>query len=373
MKDESDIKDEISSEKSEKKKNDNNIINPIGLVNVIFEKKDYFGYNYNYKMTIGNICYMNSSIQCLLHLKDFTDKIIKASEDKNGALITATAELIKQMKGVDKKKSNVLSVEDIKKSMGKIDDRYNDYNQEDANEFISNYLDGLLNEIGDKNKLPIPLNINDKSDEEAYIKFYNRFYNSKGDSFLLDLFYSILKTQKVCKSCNRVISIKFNAYNLFELPIYELAKIRKDLDFIEIFNNYLAKNHNIDGECKYCGQNNIYEQIFIYSLSKYLIFYFGRTIGNKYVNNQIIYPDEYNFSRFLRISSNNNCIYKITSVIYYSRLSKKSGHYTASCLCGNSWYHFNDDIVTKEENNENEYEKPIILIYENNIEKEKFN
>ena len=100
-------------------------------------------------------------------------------------------------------------------------------------------------------------------------------------------------------------------------------------------------------------------------MPKYLIFYFGRTIGNKYVSNQIIYPNKYDFSKFLRNSSNdNNCLYKNTSIIYYSKLGKKFGHYTASCLCGKSWYHFNDSIVTKEENNENSYQKPIILIYE---------
>ena len=32
--------------------------------------------------------------------------------------------------------------------MGEIDERYKDNNQEDANECISNYLDGLLDEIG---------------------------------------------------------------------------------------------------------------------------------------------------------------------------------------------------------------------------------
>ena len=103
------------------------------------------------------------------------------------------------------------------------------------------------------------------------------------------------------------------------------------------------------------------------------MFYFGRTIGNKFINNQIIYPPKIDFSKYLK-SSIKNSYYNNTGIIYYSRLGKKAGHYTASCLCDNddSWYHFNDSVVTKEEKNRNAYQKPIILIYEKKNKKLKF-
>ena len=236
-----------------------------------------------------------------------------------------------------------------------IDERYKDNNQEDANEFISNFLDGLLNEIGDKNNLPEPLNIKNKDDQIAYNKFYNRFYKTKGNSFLLDLFYSILKTQKVCKYCGKVNSIKFNAYNIIELPIINLAKRGNDIKFEDIIENYFTKEQNIDGECNNCGKNEIYETIDIISLSKYLIFYFGRTINDKYINNQIIFPNTFDFDEKTR--------YENTSVMYYTKFSKTIGHYTASCKCDGDWYYFNDTYVEKGKNSNSNF-KPIILIYE---------
>ena len=362
-----DLQNENENEQDENKQNEKKkqiknktnsnkdyIIYPIGLKNYLYEKSnDYYFYN-SYEMTTGNICYMNSSIQCLFHLKDFTDKIIETASDKKDDLISATSNLIDEMKN---KNSDVLSVKNIKKVMGdKIDERYKENNQEDANEFISNFLDGLLNEIGDKKKLPKPLDIENESDRAAYEKFYKRFYKMKGNSFLLDLFYSILKTEKICKRCKESNSIKFNTNNIIELPIKSLAKGGNEINLNEIIVNYLKKNENITGECKFCG-GNIYEKINIYSLPKYLILYFGRTIGNKYISNQIKFPDEYDFIE--------NVPYRITSVIYHSQLGKKFGHYTASCKCDNNvWYYFNDSCVTKESFKNKGHLKPIILIYE---------
>ena len=100
----------------------------------------------------------------------------------------------------------------------------------------------------------------------------------------------------------------------------------------------------------------VYEEINMYDLSKYLILYFGRTINDKYIKNQINIPELYYFE---------DIQYNISSVIYYSKLGKKTGHYTASCKCDNGWYHFNDSSVTKEDNR-NKFLKPIILIYERN-------
>ena len=58
------------------KNNKNDIIYPIGL-KIIYEKRNNFYFSYSYEMSTGNIYYMNSSIKCLFHLKDFTDNIIK--------------------------------------------------------------------------------------------------------------------------------------------------------------------------------------------------------------------------------------------------------------------------------------------------------
>ena len=128
-----------------------NRIKPIGLKNFNYEENEksclgkcyrtskYYGN----KRNTGNICYINSSIQCLFHLKDFADKITNFNKTNKMHLINATSELINGMKKNNEKNKEAMSVEGLKNVMGKIDERYYQNNQEDANEFISNFLEGL--------------------------------------------------------------------------------------------------------------------------------------------------------------------------------------------------------------------------------------
>ena len=334
------------------------------IENLIEVKKDKFYYiNELYGfINNGNNCYLNSSLQLLTRIKELRINILNFRHE-NIYIDTITKgnlcvefqniiqDIINERKNIDPRK--------LKKVMAEIDERYKDNNQEDANEFISNFLDGLLNEIGDKNNLPKPLDIKNELDRVAYDKFYKRFYKTKGNSFLLDLFYSIFKTQKVCKSCSRINSIKFNSYNIIELPIYDLAERGNDINLVEILDNYIKKNENIEGECKFCGENTIYEKINMYSLSKYLILYFGRTIDNNYIDNQIIYPDKYTFESFI----NNDIEYNLECVIEHSG-GAHYGHYTSLCPINkeNNWYKFSDTSFYK--NNTSYHGKnAIILLY----------
>ena len=59
-------------------------------------------------MTTGNICYMNSNIQCLFHLKDFTDNITNTAVYNKGDMIRATSNLIiEEIKSFNKKNSDI--------------------------------------------------------------------------------------------------------------------------------------------------------------------------------------------------------------------------------------------------------------------------
>ena len=52
----------------------------------------------------------------------------------------------------------------------------------------------------------------DNSEKTSYDKFYKRFYLRKGDSFILDLFYGIMKIIKFCKKCGNINLIEYWKY-----------------------------------------------------------------------------------------------------------------------------------------------------------------
>lgn len=114
-------------------------LHPVGLVNL----SRYQRIN-NYKSfkntSLFNSCYMNASIQCLFQIDGFVKKILQYDE---GNLVLATKKLIHNMQNPGNK-FNQCSVLEIKKAMGEKDEKYDDEFQENANEFITNYLNYLI-------------------------------------------------------------------------------------------------------------------------------------------------------------------------------------------------------------------------------------
>ena len=289
---------------------------------------------------------MNSSLQLLTRINELK-KILDYKEDEICKDSITNGKLIIEFKKILENKENKINPKELKKVMGEIDERYKYNNQEDANEFISNFLDGLLDETANKNKNVQKLTIKKKEEKEAYDKFYNRFYKQIGNSFILDLFYGILRTEKKCKNCNEIILIKYNSYNMIELPLYNLVvnSKKKSLELMDILGDYIKPYDNINSSCKKCKTNNIIEQTKIYTLPQYLIIFFGRTIGEKYINNTILYDEEIDLKDYLYDNQKESQNYKLNCVIEHSG-GAHYGHYTSLCFINskNKWYEFNDTI-----------------------------
>ena len=315
---------------------------------------------------IYNICYMNSSIQCLFHCRDFINKILEYKEEKLkvGKLTEATFNLIKDMLNPQNQKKD-LSVTEIKKAMGESIELYKENNQEDANEFISNFLNLLHEELADKNNFPKNIEINNEDDEKSFNNFCYKFYMKKGSSFILDLFYGIVRNKKYCNSCNEPFSENFSSFNILELPIYFLSKNNKNtLNFGEILINYTSQKKILDAQCKKC-KGKAYSLTEIYKLPKYLIIYFGRYNDDNFIENNIDYPKKMDFKNFIikeKRNNLNNYNYKLRSIIFYTFIGKE-GHYCASCLNNDNWIYFDDHYIEKY-NEKSSDGVPIILFYE---------
>ena len=289
----------------------------------------------------GNNCYLNSSLQLLTRIKELKKNILILNSDKlNKSSRTRgllTKEFQKILKDIQKGETKI-DPENLKIEMSNIDDRYLKSNQEDANEFIANFLDGLLEETSSFDR--IFQNRVDEMNREAYINFFNKFYRKKGNSFILDLFFGELRTTKTCKNC-RINSVKFNPYNMLELPVYEIAKDRYgDIYLEEIFKNFFSEIKS-GARCGRCG-NEMITKNELFKLPKYLIIFFGRTVNNDYVSNNIIYNKYIELSQYMcnkRIPTQ----FELQSVIEHSG-GAHYGHYTSLCYIEsrNRWYYFSD-------------------------------
>lgn len=171
-------------------------------------------------------------------------------------------------------------------------------------------------------------------DQEAFDKFYKKFYIKKGYSFVLELFYGIIRIKKLCKNYETSNILKFNSFNILNLPIYKLAKLNKNktLDIRDNINDYFLEYKNNDFICINCNKNTIYIITSIYSLAKYLLIFFARIVENEYFENITKYSESFNFNEYTnnKTKINNNINYKLECVIEHGG-SVYFGHYTSLC------------------------------------------
>jgi ubiquitin C-terminal hydrolase len=278
----------------------------------------------------GNDCYLNSSLQLLTRIKDLKDEVFNFNEnyednDTQGRLIIEFKTLLQQIE-VSKDKALTLDPRRLKRVMGNVDEKYKFNNQEDSNEFIANFISALLSETGNKDKIVKKLNIVNESDKRPYDNLYKKFFQRKGYSFVLDLFYGIIKVTKKCNKCDNINSIKFNVFNMLELPLYNLTKKNdnKELNLKQLFCNF-TEEKKYEEACNNCKSDNIYSKTTIYTLPQYLIISFGRICEGNYYSNNIHYPKNFKIkSEF----EHKDFSYILECVIEHSG-GLGGGHYTS--------------------------------------------
>ena len=364
------INDKMTNNIEDKKSSNNEDkieIFPCGLINFSRITQKVKKKYYNKYSNLYNVCYINSTIQCLFRLDEFVKNILKCDK---GNLTIATQSLIYKMQNIDKIK-DYCSVSEIKYAMGEYEEIYKNDNQEDVNVFISDYLNYLIEETK-YSKINGKINwFCLEKDKEYFNKFYNNYIKRKGNSFILDLFYGITRREEKCKKCNYTFSVKFNPFNMLELLIDEEEnneQYKESIDMRDLIRNYISEKVNEEEICYKCKINTVIKTT-INSLPKCLIIFFNRDYS-KNKHNKIEIQKTINFEKFVYNKSlikDNNFFYHLKGIIYYSNFSDKSGHYKSACLVNNEkWYYFDDRKCEIDRGllKINETENPVFLFYE---------
>ncbi|AET41431.1 putative ubiquitin-specific protease UBP12 Ecym_8140 [Eremothecium cymbalariae DBVPG len=185
---------------------------------------------------LGNTCYMNSALQCLVHIPEFKDYFLYNAYEKEinvdnplghkGHIAWAFGTLIQSLFG---KRNNLISSyspRHFKTTIGHLNSMFAGYQQQDSQEFLAFLLDGLhedLNRIVDKPYVEKPeLNPTDdvtefetikKLADDTWLK-----HKLRNDSVILDLFVGLYKSTLICPTCKKV-STTFDPYNDLTLPL----------------------------------------------------------------------------------------------------------------------------------------------------------
>ena len=300
----------------------------------IINKKKIFGIKNS-----GNTCFMNSSLQGILHCEEYNNKM---KENQSQLTKELVKEYLKILESIESGKE-IIDASNIKIILSKVEEKYKTNEQCDANEFITIFLNQMLNELKGIEPLSnnnFPNNINDQEMKKQFERL-NKLFINKNNSFLIDLFYGKLIKEIYCIKGHR-ISIKFQIYNIIELPIMEYINNDKTnkVELIDLLKEY-QENHNIDEEieCNECGKEvKCYSKTTIFNIPKYLILFLNQNIKYSINLQKVNFKEIINTKDFI---NNEDDYYELISIIEYSG-NRTNGHYTAKVNDSMNWYYISD-------------------------------
>ena len=313
-------------------------------------------------INLGNTCFMNSSLQCLMNTIPLTDYFLgydyrsEINQENflgtGGELVTAYASLVKEM-WMGKKKTVEPSA--FKSKLEAFAPQFYGNEQQDSQELLSCLLDGVHEDLNRVKKKPY---IEDKecdgtNDEgDAVLAWQN--YLQRDRSIIVDLFQGQLRNEICCSECNHT-SVKFDAFMYLSLPVSDsCCSIDDCLDLFCAAEVLAGENQWYCSKCK--RHVDATKKFDLWTLPPILIvhlkrFKFTHSGRKKKIDRQLKYPLEgWSLSRSMRSTHGaEKESYNLYAVSNHSGGDLGFGHYTAMALnrFDDCWYDFNDSSCQK--------------------------
>ncbi|PWA90113.1 peptidase C19, ubiquitin carboxyl-terminal hydrolase [Artemisia annua] len=178
---------------------------------------------------LGNTCFMNSALQCLVHtpplvdyfLQDYTEEINKQNPlGMHGELAIAFGELLRKLWSSGK---SAVPPRAFKGKLARFAPQFSGYNQHDSQELLAFLLDGLHEDLNRVKQKPYfeTKDSDDRPDEEVANEFWS-YHKARNDSIVVDVCQGQYKSTLVCPVCHK-ISITFDPFMYLSLPLPSTA------------------------------------------------------------------------------------------------------------------------------------------------------
>ncbi|KAJ6380749.1 hypothetical protein OIU77_029615 [Salix suchowensis] len=174
---------------------------------------------------LGNTCFMNSAIQCLVHTSEFAKYF---QEDYHqeinwqnplgmvGELALAFGELLRRLWAPGR---TAIAPRQFKMKLARFAPQFSGYNQHDSQELLAFLLDGLHEDLNRVKHKPYKKSkdADGRPDEEVADEYWAN-HIARNDSIIVDVCQGQYKSTLVCPQCHK-ISVTFDPFMYLSLPL----------------------------------------------------------------------------------------------------------------------------------------------------------
>ena len=308
-------------------------------------------------VNLGNTCYINTGIQCIIHSKHFITSFLDYLQDNTSFYSKPiTKEFYNLLNSVN---SNPTSFNPrlFKSAIGMKNSKYAGGSQQDSQEFLRIFLEILSTECNRIRVKPKYKELDTKNKNKYQLNYdYHKLFTAREDSFVVDSSYGQLINQFECSLCK---NLTFSFEKFLDLP---LLLNNKDQDLNSIISNHFSiEKIKFESKCEKCGEKCYHfkstrisktPNVLIITLLRY------NTRSNSKITSRVKFIEEYNISEFVDRELSGNANYSLYGVSNHTG-SLNFGHYYAYIKLNSVWYEFNDSNVSRigsfSFNNQNAY------------------
>ena len=339
---------------------------------------------------VGLTCYMNSTLQCLLHIPELNDYFINKYPNQAGKFkkINKDAESEGQLseqyylvvlgscKDIIESKSKFkdnrkiygtdsFSPNDFNRTLSRLNPQFARFEANDSKDLLLYLFQTIHEELNffGANKLDKIPKCNQLFEMESF-NFFITVNSSMNFSIISYLFYGTLRSTTVCSECQSKL-YNFQYFQFLSFPTYDYQG--KPMNLYQGFKDFV-KEENMKGDnqcycqkCKCLRDAKVRSKIFV--TPPYLIINFDYGKDKKYEPSKVIFGERIDLSGFIDERSSQKD-YELVAVSSHIGTSGRGGHYIAYCKDNDDkWYQFNDSYYSKCKFEEVNSNTPYFLVF----------
>ncbi|CAF1080933.1 unnamed protein product [Adineta ricciae] len=314
-------------------------------------------------VNFANSCYINSALQCLCHIRSFTDIILSIQEKYQRHLTpisSAYAQLLTKMKSLPRSSTTAY---ELKACLSSVNQRFSTADQQDSHEFLTTLIEAMHDELMDNYQ----------------------------DGSIDDLMHGTIRSVVKCNEC---LDESYTDQSFLSLPIsvhqsetttslsgmyqqfagFLSAFIGRSISLDDCFERLFSVEQLNEGAHWFCSKcqklTKVTKTFHLEHVPRVLILQLKRfsndLTDDTKVKTKVSFKHQLDLQKFMnRCELAQSWLYTLVAVVVHEG-TLTSGHYTAFArhLDNECWHHFNDEDVSPASSKKVLTSDAYILVYE---------